>query len=89
MLLFINFENAFVLISLNISNIELEEDSDINESENFNVSIKIYLAFEREYKEFIVIRVNFNIIKKNDEKYPYDKDDLYLKPNNIGYYNII
>ncbi len=35
----INFENVFILISLNISTIELEEDSNIEESEEFNISI--------------------------------------------------
>ncbi len=49
----------------------------------------MYLAFEREYKEFIIIKVNFNIIKNNNEEYPYNKDDLYLKPNNTGYDDII
>ncbi len=38
-LFFINFGNVFTTISLNISNIEAEEDSDIDESENFNVDI--------------------------------------------------
>ncbi len=45
--------------------------------------------FEKEYKEFIVIRVNLNIVKNNGEEYPYNKDDLYLKFNNIRYNNII
>ncbi len=45
--------------------------------------------FKREYKEFIVIRVNLNIAKNDNEKYPYNKDDPYLKPNNIGYNDII
>ncbi len=39
-LLSINFENTFILISLNISDIEPEEeDSDIDELENFNIDI--------------------------------------------------
>ncbi len=38
-LLFINFGNIFVSIPLNISDIEIEEDSDINELENFNIDI--------------------------------------------------
>ncbi len=39
MLSFINFENTFILISLNILNIELEEDLDIDKSEKFNIDI--------------------------------------------------
>ncbi len=35
----IDFGNVFTLISLNILNIELKEDSDINESENFNANV--------------------------------------------------
>ncbi len=39
-LLSINFRNAFISISLNISDIELEkEDSNTDELENFNVNI--------------------------------------------------
>ncbi len=38
-LLPINLENAFILIPLDILDIELKEDSDTDESENFNVSI--------------------------------------------------
>ncbi len=34
----INFRNIFISISLDILNIEVEEDSDINESKNFNVN---------------------------------------------------
>ncbi len=34
-----NLKNAFILIFLNILNIELKEDLDINESENFNIDI--------------------------------------------------
>ncbi len=74
---------------MDILNIEIEEDSNIDESENFNVSVWTYLAFEGEYKEFIIIRINFNIIKNDNEEYPYDKDDLYLEFNNVEYYNII
>jgi len=47
------------------------------------------LVFEREHEEFIVIRVNFNTVKKDDEEYPYEENDLYLEFNNAGYYNII
>ncbi len=89
MLLSIDFGNIFISISLNISNIELEKDLNIDESKNFNIDIQIYLTLEKEYKEFIVIRVNLNIIKKDDKEYFYNKDDLYLKSNNIGYNNII
>ncbi len=35
----INFGNMFASISLNISNIEAEEDLDINELENFNINV--------------------------------------------------
>ncbi len=35
----INFKNVFISIPLNILDIELEEDSDINESEEFNTDI--------------------------------------------------
>ncbi len=47
------------------------------------------MAFEGEYKEFIVIEVNLNIVKNNGEEHPYNEDDLYLKPNNVRYNNII
>ncbi len=36
---FIDFGNIFILLSLNILNSELEEDLNINESENFNIDI--------------------------------------------------
>src|SRR6266699_787804 len=36
----------------------------------------MYLAFEKEYKEFIVIKINFNTIKNNGEKHFYNKDNL-------------
>ncbi len=49
----------------------------------------MYLAFKRKYIEFIIIKVNFNIIKRDDKEHPYNKDDLYLEFNNIEYYNII
>ncbi len=84
-----NFKDIFVSIFLDVSDIEVEEDLDINESKNFNVNIQIYLAFEREHKEFIVIRVNFNIIRNNNEEYLYNEDDLYFESNNIGYNGII
>ncbi len=47
------------------------------------------MAFEKKYKEFTVIGVNFNIIKNDGEEHLYDKDDLYLEFNNVGYNNII
>ncbi len=34
-----NLENVFISISLDISNIKAEEDSDTNKSENFNTNI--------------------------------------------------
>ena len=39
MLSFIDFRNVFILISLNVLDIKVEKDSDIDESENFNVDI--------------------------------------------------
>ncbi len=39
MSLSLDFENVFISILLNISNIETEEDSDIDGLENFNVGI--------------------------------------------------
>ncbi len=45
--------------------------------------------FERKYEEFIIIGINLNIARNNGEKYFYNKDDLYLKFNNIGYNDII
>ncbi len=49
----------------------------------------MHLIFKEEYKEFTVIRVNLNIIKNDSEEHLYNEDDLYLKPNNIGYNDII
>ena len=89
MLLFINIRNIFILIPLNISNIEPKEDLDTDELKNFNINVQIHLTFEKEYKEFIVIRVNLNTIKKDGEKHLYNKDDLYLESNNIRYNGII
>ena len=89
MLSFIDFGNVFISISLNILDIEPKEDSDINESEEFNIDIQIYLTFEKEYEEFTVIDINFNIIKNNDEEHLYEEDDLYFESNNVGYYNIV
>jgi len=37
--LFLDFRNVFISIPLDISDIEIEEELDINESENFNVDI--------------------------------------------------
>ncbi len=33
--------------------------------------------------------MNLNIIKGNNKEYLYNKDNLYLEPNNVEYYNII
>ncbi len=85
----IDFGDTFISVSLNIFDIEPEKDLNIDESENFNVNVQIYLVFEGEYKEFIVIRVNLNTTKRDNKEYPYNKDDFYLEPNNIGYHNII
>jgi len=38
-LLPIDFENVFISIPLNVSDIELKEDSDTNKSKNFNINI--------------------------------------------------
>ena len=84
-----DFENVFISISLDISDIEVKKDSNINELENFNVNIQIYLIFKKEYKEFTIIKVNFNTIRNNNEEYQYNKDDFYLEFNNTGYNNII
>jgi len=45
--------------------------------------------FKEEYKEFIIIRINFNIVKNNNEEYLYNKDNLYFKFNNVRYNDII
>ncbi len=79
----INFGSVFISISLDILNIKVEEDSNIDKLENFNADIQIYLVFEREYEEFIVIRVNLSIVKKDNEK------RLYLEFNNVGYDGIV
>ncbi len=88
-LLSFDFGNIFISIPLNASNIEAEKDLDIDESKNFNISIWIYLAFKKEYKEFTIIRVNLNTIKNDGEEHPYNENDLYLEPNNAGYNGII
>ncbi len=89
MLFSIDFENIFILISLNILNIESKEDSDIDESEEFNIGIQIYLTFEEEHEEFIVIKVNLNIIRKDNEEYLYNEDDPYFELNNVEHHNIV
>ena len=33
--------------------------------------------------------INLNITKNNNEEHLYNKDNLYLEPNNIRHYNII
>jgi len=47
------------------------------------------LAFKKEYKEFTVIGVNFNIVKRDGEEHLYKEDDLYFEFNNAGYDGII
>ncbi len=49
----------------------------------------MYLTFKKEYKEFIIIRINLNTVRNNSEEYLYNEDDLYLESNNIGYNSII
>ncbi len=49
----------------------------------------MHLTSKKKHKEFTIIKVNLNIIKNNGEEYSYDKDNLYLKSNNIGYDDII
>ena len=44
---------------------------------------------EKEHKEFTVIKINFSIVKRDDEEYSYNKNDLYLKLNNAKYNDII
>ncbi len=89
MLLSFDFKNIYISIFLNVFDIEIEEDLDIDESENFNMDVQIYLVFEGEYEEFIVIKVNFNIVKNNDKEYLYKEDDLYFESNNVRYNSII
>ena len=47
------------------------------------------MAFEREYKEFTVIKVNLNTVRGDGEEYSYNENDFYFEFNNVGYYNII
>ncbi len=89
MLSFIDFENVFISTALNISNIESKEDSDINESKEFNTDVQIYLIFEKEHEEFTVININLSIVKNDNEEYLYKKNDPYLEFNNVEHYNII
>jgi len=49
----------------------------------------MYLIFEKEYKKFIVIKVNLNTAKNDSEEYLYKENDFYLKSNNVGYDDII
>ncbi len=46
----IDFGNIFISVSLNASDIEPEEDSDIDESEEFNTDVWIDLISEGEYE---------------------------------------
>ena len=77
---------------MNISNIEKEpksEESDIDESKDFNVDVWMYLAFEKENEEFTVIRVNLNITRQSNKEHLYKENDFYFELNNIRYYSII
>ena len=47
------------------------------------------MAFEKEYKEFTVIKINLNIVKNDSKKHFYNEDDLYLEFNNVEYNGII
>ncbi len=85
----IDFGNTFILILLNISNIELKKDSNIDKLKNFNTNLQIHLTLKGEHKEFTVIKINLNITKKNDEKHLYNENNLYFEFNNTGHYNII
>ena len=49
----------------------------------------MYLTFEREYEKFIVIRVNLNIVREDDEEYLYNENDLYFEFNKVKYDDII
>ena len=49
----------------------------------------MYLVFEREYEEFIVIGINLSIVKRDNEEYLYNKNNPYLEPNNVGHHSIV
>ncbi len=49
----------------------------------------MHLTFKREYNKFIVIKVNFSIVKNNGEEYLYNENNLYFEFNNAGYNGII
>ncbi len=89
MSLLFDFKNVFISIPLNISDIEIGKDSNIDESKNFNANVQIYLVFEKEYKEFIIIRVNLNIVRNDSKEYLYKENNLYFEFNNAGYNDII
>ncbi len=86
MLFLFNFGNIFVIISLNILNIELIEDLNKDKLKNFNIRIQIYLMFKREYKEFIIIKINLNIIKRNNKNF-FIKKTTFI--SNLTILNII
>ncbi len=44
---------------------------------------------KKKHKEFTVIKINFNIVRRNDKEYFYNEDDLYLEFNNVGFNDII
>ncbi len=47
------------------------------------------MVSKREYKEFTIIKVNFNIIRKDNEEYLYNENDFYFEFNTVGHYSII
>ncbi len=73
---------------MNASDIEPEEDSDTDESEEFNAGVWTHLAPEREHKEFTVMGVNLSTARNDDEEHPHKEDDPYLEPNNAGHHGI-
>ncbi len=85
----IDFGNVFILISLNILDIESEEETDINKLEEFNIGVQTYLALEREYEEFTMMGINLSTTKNDSEEHLYNEDNPYFEPNNAGYHSII
>ncbi len=85
----IDFRNVFTSIFLNILDIELEKETNIDESKEFNADVWIYLASEGKYKEFIVISINLSTAKNDKEKHSYNEDNPYFEFNNVKYYSII
>ncbi len=85
----LDYNNTFISIPLNVSDIEQEKELDTDESEEFNADVQTHLAPEGEHKEFTVIRVNLNTARNNGEEHPYNEDDPYLEPNNVKHHSII